>query len=619
AKNLFLPFKHDDDGVILPLVGGIHVNGQDITEDPEKMGKLGISLVKTDNGKDVKHPGFVLGGRSVLFPGTFHLPTFKTKEGGYAFLDTGTLEGVLSGAKGDEWLAERKKDIEEPLRARWEREPNGMSWEEYQRTEGEAAFFHTMTETLQMAGERGGREIAKLFKGNAVQLKGVGLDKYMYHAVKKNPDGSVEARPEDRILLIEGGRGWTPLAETDFEFAERPEYAGKSGTFLDVRHQYWSAPPTGGLASAKRDVERDRMLFGRGARMSGITVGYVPMISKVQLDEVMGDTRMVCEETVMSLRVILDDSNRLSALGHPEKGRATRSFERQMMVETGKGMGEYDDADRDKYLDTVSDNIGVNLKVVLDEKLTVPWDQKTRDNMSVYGGIVDSADFREMVNRYQSGSLVRRWYIDLMDTVACTGMSKVDYLKSAHFRKLASNFLGSDGEKVAREVSLTNDKSIEDTAATLLSRAWIKKSLKEDGRTLSTRYLFNQLKDDKEFRADMGFSKGQVVNHIGVLEAGKTSSIDVVIPERKGLLGSTLPQINRRMGKDEFFDRVRDAYIDYLVMREKPSLEHGADSENRGRRPEVSEQSIDSGVGHVQLKKVKRDRKKRKKNKRRKR
>jgi hypothetical protein len=168
-----------------------------------------------------------------------------------------------------------------------------------------------------------------------------------------------------------------------------------------------------------------------------------------------------------------------------------------MHRETQKDIGDFDDADRDRYFSRLSDNVGVNLRVCLADNLTVPEDQDTLDNLSIYGGILDSEDFVEMKNKYQGGTLIKRWLLDLLTAARSSGLSNEQYLKSGHFRTLAVNFLGEkDGGRIADEVTQISKETVVNDAFHMLAHTWLRKALSEDGVELTDKFLFDKLRSD---------------------------------------------------------------------------------------------------------------------------
>lgn len=275
------------------------MNGEDITGDEEKMGKLGLSFVKDDEGRQVKHPVFLQGGRSILLSGNLMLPAFKSDEGGYMFLQEGELEATMNDFLGDEPAGRHREIVEEALNVIWTQESRGLSWEDYLKQEWDSVYFNDALRVLEGYGRESGKEYGKNLRVLAAQFKGVGLSRYIYHAVRKNKDDTVELQEGDVLLQVGDQGQQKALKATYMEFAQRPEYEGMEGIFLDVRHQFWEDNPTGGLSNVRKGVERDMRLLAEGARMSGVTMGYVPLLTRVQLEEVDGEARMVCDEIIV--------------------------------------------------------------------------------------------------------------------------------------------------------------------------------------------------------------------------------------------------------------------------------------------------------------------------------
>ena len=403
ASSMYQPLMSGDDYVTLPLLGGIQVNGEDLTQDPEKMEKLGLEIVKDDSGREVKYPVFVSGGRSILWPGNFILPAFLTDRNGHAFMDFDALKSLNVRKFGADSEAEYSRRIESWLRRAWTQDNRGLDWETYRSRQFEASYIGGIVEEYMKTSP----PKSTFLTGIAVQYKGVGLYRYVYHAVRKNGDGSVEL-PEGDVLLQPSVEEEARRLEEldDVALAQRPGYEDKAGIFLDVNHEFFDKNPTGGIYSELKGVKRDAELMACGAVMSGVTMGYVPFLSKVQVDDVCGHpTRMISEGLVMAVRVILDDTHRLKILSKRDTkgGEPIVSFKLLMQ----RDHDGYSEEARGAYLDRLSGNVGHNLKVCLENNLTVADEQDTTDNMSIYGGIIDSQNFIDMENRYQTGGLIK--------------------------------------------------------------------------------------------------------------------------------------------------------------------------------------------------------------------
>lgn len=99
--GVFLPFKSHRDCPVVPLVGDIHVNGQELTS--EQMGELGLQPLGCATPGDaatamyVRYPIFLLGGRSAFVPGTAILSVLDTPEGGIEIVDPHAATKIIRG------------------------------------------------------------------------------------------------------------------------------------------------------------------------------------------------------------------------------------------------------------------------------------------------------------------------------------------------------------------------------------------------------------------------------------------------------------------------------------------------------------------------------------------
>jgi hypothetical protein len=468
AQDLFQPFRTVGDAIIIPFLGDFYVNGRRITE--EELERMGATFLKDAQGGDVKLPAFVSGGRSLVYFGRLKLPGFTTDEGGLCFFDSREeLEARLPNS-----LPTIRQATEESLRQTYEESDKSLTFDEFRRREEERAFFTIVVNGLSQAQPPG----AEMLEGVAVQLKGTGLYEYLYHLVRKHPDGRIELAPGEAVARVSG----VDPGE-DASFAQRQTYEGVSGIPLDVLHQFYDKDPTGGLTSSEADVERDRRLLARGAVMGGVTLGWVVLFTKEQLDKALGfESGMVSPQIVVSLRLVLRDSERLKVLAahNPNPGEPTEVFKHLIERDYGSS-ADFEDSMRD-YLGRLSGNLGGNMRECLAEGLTVNENQDTADNLTTYGGILDSRDFRRMRNRFQCFPLVFNWIRDLALVAGSAGVRAREFFEGEHYLRLATAFLGREAGARATEGVKRCQRAdkLPGYAAMDLARRWVSASLVRD-------------------------------------------------------------------------------------------------------------------------------------------
>ncbi len=605
GSTMFRPFKtgigENSDDVILPLVGGIWLEGEDITKNPEILEKLGISMVCGKDGAEATHPAFMSGGRSIVLPGQYMLPAFKNNVGGYGFITLDRLQKAMS-PDGNTGVVDQLSDrVRDRLGKLHERQKVDMSKDEFVGRYFEQEFMSQALEASEQASYKWG----KLEKAVAVQYKGVGTRKYVYHLDKQDKEG-VHIQIGDQLLKVSDANEEQRYRSASLGMAQRTEYdyADKSGTFLEIVHEYFDKSPTGGIYSEMKSYKRDQVLWGEGAQMSGITTGFVRFLNRVDIDTAFGKpTRMVCEETVMAERVILDDTHRLASFTERRGDPGKPSDEFQLFIE-GNYDGGYSDAHRSDYLEQLSSNVGKNMGICLDVGLTCAKEQNSAENLSLWGRIIDSQSFMDMKNRYQCGSLIGNWIQNVMDTAKNTGLTAEQYFKSQHFKTLAVQMLGEEEGGKAYKLTCnpeagTSHMHIADRAYFQLSHLWVKKSLREDGVRIDDKFLLDEVERDPKLRESIGFRGGDTVELM-------TNLRKLLRPDAKAVL---MPIIDaaapdgvrtETLSPEAFLAKVEHQFISHAIHIEAPSLDDGLDQEYRKERPEIPEvegaRAVDGGT-----------------------
>ncbi|MCI5066556.1 hypothetical protein MRY87_12610 [bacterium] len=450
------PTKLTQQAHTVPLIGEIYHKGKPLSED--QLAELGIF----GDGYSDSHgdpqlftaPVFADGGRSILLPGKFPFFLKPNKAGGY------TLAGL--------------SDF------------------------NTQAAFHTAVES----GEIEQRDVV------ALQYKGIGTERYLYHVAPKESNGRVVLAEDDFILSGED------IPQSDKRaFVQRSGYAGKQGIFLDLQHQPGGSDPTGGLSSGIVDQERDAKLLAHGAYLGGFTFDSIVLFTRAELERVLGEpSAMVSEQVEVSVRALFEDTHRLDVLTKQESNGKSPNFAvRQLLM---RDYGAEGAEQVEQYLSRLAGNMGLNTRVCLGCGYTVPKYQRTRDGFHIYGGILDSENFTEMKHRFQSLILVDRWLSDLLAVAAAAGVPRADFLKSPSFERYTKEFLGEDGEPVLeliREISQEQKDLGREAISLLLARAWVSREMIAAELTYSGEDLTNFWRKSDEMQQLGRLSEDEVV------------------------------------------------------------------------------------------------------------
>ena len=446
-------------GALVPLVGSFFAAAQEIA--PPRIQAVAFPGPNYDREapqeqNDIvmaKHPMFLQGGRSVILPAVSHVPVIRSASGG--------LEVI-----------EKPEDID-----RYLKDPAAA----------ELAGFQFLTAI-------------------ATQYIGVGLRRYTHHGCRIDDDGRVAMGPNDVIIdHSEHGK----LSDEAVAFVQRPDYAGKRGIFLDLKHQPDGAAPTGGLATAEIAITYDKLLLAHGAELSGIVTSILPLVTKGEVDALLGrDSGMACPAIHVAARAILDDTHRLDVLTKEVRsreaspGRITQSFAE--LIE--RDYGEYSDTRRDEYLTATARIIGKNLAICARLGLTIRPHQPTADNLSIYGRITDSENFIKTERPGQIAPLVHGWLRDLRDVAQAGGLSRQEFAASPHFAAFLEEVYGREGlgHALAQSPQMAFSGDAKDPAALAACRIaadLAAATMRHEGRGIA---LFSLI---REFEKDGVFAK----------------------------------------------------------------------------------------------------------------
>lgn len=443
GSMLFHPFKESDGEAVVPIIGGIYVKGKKLSD--EELDKLGIEYVKDEEGEHVKYTAFRQGGRGIILPGQFDVPAFKSEKG-HMIPPKKQLDYVLDRCFNG-GAAENERLTRAELDRRYAQDDMGLTKDEYDRRYFLYMYYENAVGNAALSTMVDG----DLMKSPAIQFNGVGLDRYPYHGAKPDSRGRLDVSEDTVILETQDERERKSIerAGEDWLFVFSQRYDGAQGILADQDHEPVPDKPSGGLAEteAKRHIERDQLFWANGVIMSGVTFGYAKLIDKVELDKVVGPTRMACDVLTVTERVILDDTHRLNLVTHETDEQVSPYL--RTFWERDYGADVTNEDARNRYLKRLSQTVGNNLGKILGMGFTVSKDQNTAANLSYYGGVLDTADFIRMANPFQCGSLIRCWLRDVKDVADAAGLSATQYRRSEHFKDFVNSMLGEQRGKLA--------------------------------------------------------------------------------------------------------------------------------------------------------------------------
>lgn len=330
----------------------------------------------------------------------------------------------------------------------------------------------------------------------AVQFSGVGMD-YAYDVIPANPDGTVTCGEGERVIIVPGIG-----ARTQPGFLVAADgYESKQGIFLDRNHEWYGTAPAGACTTSAtaKDLRLDALLLRHGAIMAGVKVGAVNLLTKEQLGAMVGENSLMpCDGIDISVRVYFEDTHRLSALPLDNMDKMKEEDRESLAHALIRSLyGTYDSESVSRYLSRLGRTIGHNIRICYKLNLGLNDGQRTDDNLGLFGGILDSENFVENINRYQIYPLMRMWLMDLSNVHKLFGISEDDFICSQSFHEfLSALFPGRDlSDRLSafepigswQEGSLMSDISISLAARLVITR------LDEERRVLDDLHILELL------------------------------------------------------------------------------------------------------------------------------
>jgi len=427
------PFKRN----VVPIIGGVFIGGKRLTDG--EIAKLGLDVVRDDQGKPVKYKIFATGGRSGLIPGEFSMAVVRTEKG-YRMLESdremreiaqATIEpGDLHELRG---FAESlvAKSVEDARRFAAGQLPEPLD-------SGESLVEEFYDNLLVGALVKKGAVEMKQVVG--IQLKGLG-GRYKLHLTRKVGEGEVELNLQD------------PDADkVGIKYVKIPGLEGTVGIIVDLNYNPDVPRPIGGAPTKERlERERDVILAKNGAVLSGMTVGDVRLLDRGQVPQ-------LCIQAIgETCRVVFDDTRR-AGIFQMDPGRGTMNYMQYLRERYDNYIPEANlEEERKEHFSLFSRNVGTNMKAILDSGFTVPHDQLLVWNVSTVGGLTDSTMLSPLSEPKVAMSLCVGFLrmIDGVYGVTGSGRENPDsFFATEHFRELVSAFI--DKESADRMMSLAS-------------------------------------------------------------------------------------------------------------------------------------------------------------------
>lgn len=243
----------------------------------------------------------------------------------------------------------------------------------------------------------------------AFQYVGAGHSTYIRHFFK----------PAGRLA---DGQAYFSINGSETRSITDPRYWAKDGIFLDQRYQEATSAPTGAMVNCGEVVEMEKALLANGALIGAVTVGFVPLISKAELDAIVcGESGAPFEGTIdVQVKAIVDSTNRLDMLlcyGKEGKIKGFNSvpedlvralFARQLGSIAKTYFGEKEDS-LERYLSRLGEVMGTNFRAAILSGLTIPWDGKPAENLSLTGMLCDVENCEACDAPYNFASMALQW------------------------------------------------------------------------------------------------------------------------------------------------------------------------------------------------------------------
>lgn len=258
----------------------------------------------------------------------------------------------------------------------------------------------------------------------AFQYVGVGTHAYIRHFFI--PDGQLPA-----------GQAYYSINGSAARSITDPRYWAKSGIILDLRHQRATEAPIGAMVDCEKVVAMERRLLENGAQIGAVTVGYLPLLTKDELNKIVNcDSGAPFSDCIaVQVKAILDSTNRLTILIDSTRRETTTSLQQIDEIVRRAGLAEEleltahayfpDDLNSElRYLSRLGNNLGTNFRAAIRSKLTIPWNENAAENLSLSGMLCDVENFEECHEPYNFASMALKW-IDIL-----ISLSRISQLES---------------------------------------------------------------------------------------------------------------------------------------------------------------------------------------------
>jgi hypothetical protein len=182
-------------------------------------------------------------------------------------------------------------------------------------------------------------------------------------------------------------------------------------------------------------VSMERKLLANGALIGAVTVGFVPLISKAELDHLVG-----CQSGApfdghiqVQVKAVVDSTNRLDSLLCYGSEAITQGrdptpddpmhlvFANQLKLTAEAYFGTRDDS-QELYLSRLGEVMGTNFRAAVLSGLTIPWNGRAAENLSLTGMLCDVENCEECAEPYHFASMALKW-IDIL-----VSLSRTSYL-----------------------------------------------------------------------------------------------------------------------------------------------------------------------------------------------
>ncbi len=508
------PFSGTIDGrMAFPFVGSFH--GKDSPLSAAELEESGLRWLLDPQGEEVRYPVFTLTARSIMYPysGALKVPVID----GNPFLITGvhSLREVVLSLGGERFLSDMEDLTERGLQHAYQEQQPNQDFESFKREFHDRGFAYTVITLLpELAASEHLRDRLELKRvpACAVKYKGAGCAFYNAHHVSR-PQEEAAKLPYTRVLE-QVTPEHTIVVDTRFE--------GSAGILLSIPHQDAYMVPLGAASSVEKiTMAREQAVLNNGGVLSEISTGYVPLLDQSKIPE------LCTKEIGVMVIAVVDDVRRMDLFACPFEqlglDRVYRAFvvEKYGPIDGGDSTSFVEDnflECREKHLDELLSNLGLNLKALLMANLTNPSGQELMGNISVAGGVADLKNMMEMTDPHQAIGLIFPMMMGLSLFGRTAGLGSYGLFATEHFAKLGRNFLGKDWAKVeafSKELPARPDEQEYHhigilKLAGLMTDAWVSSfgvGLR-GGYHLSDRELVERLQIDAQLRGKARISSG---------------------------------------------------------------------------------------------------------------